>query len=99
MARSRPRRMQTIATFAQAVDFLGGNIPVARWLETTPENVALMKSRGYAARGYHLHLYLTLRKRGATPAPAVFGLTTWDRVIMPRIRTRSAGAGSHKRRH
>lgn len=93
MAKRKPqKRMTRIATFREAVSFLGGAVPVAEWLNTTPNNIANMMCRNYAARGYHLHLYLTLRRRGAEPAPQVFGLKSWDRIIMPRTQRRSRGA-------
>lgn len=84
MPRRKRNRMRKIATFSEAVDFLGGDTAVARWLETDQSHIATMKCRGQPARGVLLHFYLTLLDRGADPAPEVFGLKSFDRLIMPR---------------
>ena len=81
--------MRKIGTFAEAIEFLGGNAAVAAWLGVPENHVATMKHRGRAPRGCMLQFYLTLRDRGAEPAPAVFGLETFDRLIMPRARIRA----------
>lgn len=88
VGRQKQKRMQKISTFTQAVDALGGDAPVAQWLNTTPGNIATMRWRGYLAQGYHLQFYLTLRDRGFDPAPAVFGLTSFGSALMPKLRRR-----------
>ncbi len=76
--------LRRINTFAEAIEFLGGHAVVAAWLGTSERHIATMKHRGRAPRGFLLHFYLTLRSRGADPAPAVFGLESFDHVIMPK---------------
>ena len=87
--RSGPR-MQNIATIQEALDVLGGELAVADWLQTTKNNVIMMRIRNYVPRGYHLHFYMTLRERGYQPAPELFDLKSFDRLIMPRLRRRKA---------
>lgn len=84
-----------VETVQDAVRVLGGDTKVARWLGCTQGNVANMKVRGYVARGYHLHFYLTLRARGFSPLPQVFGILNWDGLVMPRAKVRKQ-TNSHK---
>lgn len=90
MVKHRKNSMQTISDMRSAVDFLGGDAAVASWLNTSVGNVVMMKSRGYVARGFHLHFYLTLRERGALVTPRLFDLETFDHLIMPKLRRRAA---------
>lgn len=82
--------MPTISSFKEALAALGGEAAVATWLGTTTNNVIMMRSRNYVARGYHLHFYLTLRERGFQPSPDLFGLPNFDRLIMPKLRKRKS---------
>lgn len=89
--RAQPERIETLA---EAIEFLGGNSRVAAWLDTTERHVATMKHRGRVPRGYLLHFYLTLQTWGADPAPAVFGLETFDHIVMAKPKaTRSRSRG------
>ena len=92
MAATRKKRkiVKTIRTPSQAIDALGGTVDVAAWLGQEPQTVSGWRKRGLA-RGFHLHFYLTLRKRGHEVSPSVFGIGEWVSVVMPR---RSNG---HKR--
>jgi len=87
--------MNEIDTIDEAVRVLGGDTKVARWLETTQNNVANMKARGYVSRSYLLHFYMTLQDRGYTPRPGVFGLETFGRLIMPREKVRRRTKANH----
>lgn len=78
--------MQTIHTFDEAVEFLGGDKKVRDWLGLDPNHFSAMKCRAQPSRGFLLHFYLTLVARGADPKPSVFGLKTFDRLIMPKSR-------------
>lgn len=77
-----------IATFSDAIEFLGGNGAVAEWLEIPDRHVAMMKSRGRPSRGFLLHFYLTLTHRGASVEPAALGLVSFDQLLMPLNKVR-----------
>jgi hypothetical protein len=78
----------SISTAKQAIEALGGIKPVAAWLGTSPDSVMMMRHRGYIARGYHLHFYVTLKGMGFHVAPSLFGLDTFDHLMMPQLRMR-----------
>lgn len=92
--RTRKPRMRKISTFDEAVTFLGGDRVVRDWLGIEQRHFATMKCRKQASRDVLLHFYLTLRDRGADPEPAVFGLKSFDRLIMPRAKVRKASGRS-----
>jgi hypothetical protein len=77
-----------ITNSKEAIEALGGHHAVAKWLGTTPDNVLMMRHRGYVARGFHLHFYITLKQRGHQLAPSLFGLDSFDALIMPKIKVR-----------
>jgi hypothetical protein len=82
------RKMRTISSAREAIEVLGGHKAVAAWLGTSSDSVLMMRHRGYIARGYHLHFYLTLKERGFQMAPSLFGLDTFERLLMPKLRVR-----------
>jgi hypothetical protein len=88
MAAGKKRAVPMINTAREAIEALGGVKVVAAWLGTSPDNVMMMRHRGYVARGYHLHFYVTLQERGYRLAPSLFGLDTFDHLIMPKLRGR-----------
>lgn len=92
MAKRKRMKMRPVSNIKQAIEVLGGDDAVAAWLGTTPGNIVMMKVRGYVARGYHLHFYLTLRQRRYEPSPNIFGLANFDRLLMPNLRARKANS-------
>lgn len=93
-------RSRTIVNVKDALEVLGGVEAVASWLGATSDALLMMRHRGYIARGYHLHFYLTLQSRGFEIAPELFGLTTFDRLIMPaRTRRPKGRLDGHRVRH
>jgi hypothetical protein len=73
-----------ISTAKEAIEVLGGTKAVAAWLGTSTDNVMMMRHRGYIARGFHLHFYVTLQERGHQMAPALFDLDSFDHLRMPK---------------
>lgn len=90
---SRKPRM-IIETAAQAIDVLGGNAKVAEWLdvevgrEMAPNTISGWRKRGIS-RNFAMHFFAELvEKRGYSLSPGVFGLDSWDMVLMPDKRGR-----------
>lgn len=86
MARRGKRMMHNAKDVITA---LGGPTAVANWLGLDQSTVSGWGIRGAVGRGYRLHIYWSLRDRGFRerdiPAKA-FGLSGWDKVIMPKVR-------------
>jgi hypothetical protein len=85
---TKREKMQSISTAKQAIDALGGPKAVATWLGTSPDAVLMMRHRGNIARGYHLHFWVTLKSMGLAIEPSLFGLDTFDELLMPQLRMR-----------
>lgn len=85
--RRQKRMMQDARDVIKA---LGGPTAVSQWLGLEQGTISNWAGRGGTiARGYRIHVYLSLRERGFKDAeipPAAFGLKSWDLVIMPRLR-------------
>lgn len=75
--------MLYVSTPGEAIRALGGPTLVARWLKLSPSAVSTWITRDGVGRGYHLHVYLSLRRKGFRVAPQVFGIESWDEVLMP----------------
>lgn len=87
-------RQMLIRTPAQAIDALGGNAKVGEWLavevgrKAEPNTISGWRKRGIS-RNFAVHFYAELvERRGHRLAPQVFGLETWDMVLMPDKRGR-----------
>lgn len=93
---ARRRRTRMLTTFAEAVDYLGGDTAVADWLGTDQRHIATMKCRGQPSRGVLLHFYLTLKQRRVEFAPSVFGVQSFDRLVMPRALRRASRVANKK---
>lgn len=84
----RKKKRMVIETAAQAIDALGGNAKVAAWLGTEPHTVSGWRRRGIS-RNHAMHFFAELaEKRGYSLRPGVFGLESWDMVLMPDKRGR-----------
>lgn len=90
MARRGKRMMHNAKDVITA---LGGPTAVANWLGLDQSTVSGWGLRDAVGRGYRFHIYWSLRDRGYTekqiPAKA-FGLSSWDDVIMPKLRRSKA---------
>lgn len=79
----RKKKRMVIETAAQAIDALGGNAKVAAWLGTKPNTVSGWRERGIS-RNHAMHFFAELaERRGYSLSPGVFGLNSWDMVLMP----------------
>jgi hypothetical protein len=74
---------------AAAIDALGGNAKVGAWLHleinkpAEPNTISGWRKRGIS-RNYAVHFYAELvERRGFRLAPQVFGLDSWEHVLMP----------------
>jgi hypothetical protein len=82
--RGKPR---TIRTVDEAIELLGGDARVAKWLRIDPSELDRMRHFGCVDRGFFAHFHLTLTALGHTPAPQLFGVKSWRIVIMPDLRS------------
>jgi hypothetical protein len=87
--KERKIRSMIIETAGQAIDVLGGNAAVARWLSVDvgrpaePNTISGWRKRGIS-RNVAVHFFAELvEKRGHKLMPGVFGLESWDMVLMP----------------
>lgn len=89
-------RTLKIETPSQAIDILGGNAKVAAWLsvevgkpgEPRVNTVSGWRQRGIS-RNFAVHFFAELvERRGHKLMPGVFGLDSWDMVLMPDRRGR-----------
>jgi hypothetical protein len=88
-ATTRETRMMIIETPGQAIDALGGNAAVARWLSieigrpAEQNTISGWRKRGIS-RNFAVHFFAELvERRGHKLMPGVFGLDSWDMVLMP----------------
>src|SRR5262249_11541773 len=91
---SKQKIGMVIETAAQAIDALGGNAKVAEWLSVKigkpaePNTISGWRKRGIS-RNFAIHFFVELvEKRGHKLMPGVFGLESWDMVLMPDKRGR-----------
>ena len=77
-----------IKTAGEAIDVLGGNAKVAQWLnvetgkQSAPSTISGWRERGIS-RNFAIHFFVELvERRGHRLAPQVFGLDSWDGVLM-----------------
>jgi DNA-binding transcriptional regulator YdaS (Cro superfamily) len=83
-----------IRSAGQALDILGGNSKVARWLGVKPNTVASWREpdRGIS-RAFGIHFYAVLViDLGHELAPQVFGLVSWNEISIPGLRNVRARA-------
>lgn len=84
----RKKKRMVIESASQAIDALGGNAKVAEWLDTGPNVVSGWRKRGIS-RNHAMHFFAELvEKRGHSLHPKVFGLDSWNMVLMPDRRGR-----------
>jgi hypothetical protein len=75
-----------ISTVDQAIEAMGGDDRVAKWLDVDKSYLDGMRRCGIA-RGYFAHFFFSLTALGYTPTPKLFGLKSWRTVTMPRDRS------------
>jgi hypothetical protein len=66
----------------KAIAALGGPSHVGRKLYITQGSVSGWIMEGRVARGWHLQVYLSLKEQGIDPHPSLFGLKSWDDVMI-----------------
>jgi hypothetical protein len=86
LSRARVSNKRRISTVDQAIEAMGGDDRVAKWLGTHKWEIDEMRQHGYVERGCFAHFYITLTARGYTPMPKLFGLRSWCQVTMPGAR-------------
>jgi hypothetical protein len=86
--RKRQKKKMLIKTAGEAIDELGGNAKVAQWLSvelgrpSAPSTISGWRERGIS-RNFAIHFFIELvERRGHRLAPQVFGLDSWDGVLM-----------------
>jgi hypothetical protein len=82
MAKRRLAAVQ-IATVSDAVAIMGGDTHVARFLGVHRAEITRMRRGGAIDRGFFAQFFITLTRLGYEPAPALFGLRSWDTVTVP----------------
>lgn len=82
-SKRRKKTRMVIEEAADAIDALGGNAKVAAWLGVEPHTVSGWRKRGIS-RNHAMHFFAELsEKRGYSLQPEVFGLKSWNMVLMP----------------
>lgn len=76
------------STIAHAIAILGGEAALAAWLQIPRAELRSMARHGAFDRGFFGQITLSLQNCGFTPAPALFGLRSWEPLIMPVKGTR-----------
>ena len=88
MIRSAGDAIDVAARAVDAKRASKANSVVAEWLDVEPHTVSGWRVRGIS-RNFAVHFFAELvEKRGHTLSPQVFGLKSWDMVLMPDARGR-----------
>jgi hypothetical protein len=75
-----------VSTIAEAIAILGGDAALAAWLQISRADLSRMRRENAFDRGFFGQITLSLQRCGRTPAPALFGLKSWEPLIMPAPR-------------
>jgi hypothetical protein len=86
LAKAQKQLPQRITTVDQALEAMGGDDRVAKWLRVHPSEIDRMRRAGCVDRGFFAHFHLMLTALGHTPAPKLYGLKSWRAVTMPGVR-------------
>jgi len=84
-----------VSTIADAIDVLGGEIALAAWLQIPRTELRRMRELQRFERGFFAQIFLSLQSAGFSATPALFGLSSWEPLIMPRV---SPGRKASRRR-
>lgn len=79
-----------ICTTREAIRALGGRAKVAAWLKVSQSAISNWAIYGHIARGKELQVLLSLWARGHQVSPKLFGVSSWDELIMPKAQTSKA---------
>jgi hypothetical protein len=86
-----------IENVSQAIDLMGGEARVSRWLMVHRSELADMRRLNVVERGCFAQFFITLCRMGYTPAPRLFGLESWETVTMPGTTKRRNGTKASTR--
>jgi len=79
-----------VATVARAISILGGEAALAAWLQIPRSELGRMRRAEAFNPGFFGQITLSLQSAGFKPAPALFGLESWEQLIMPsKVRGKS----------
>lgn len=79
-AKKHSRLRMHISTASEAIDAVGGNGFVAKWLGHEPTVISGWRKRGIPQH-YSLHFLVALD--GRSVAPQVFALKAWSELVLP----------------
>lgn len=65
---------KTIRTVDDLVAAFGGTFAFAEWVDVVPSSVSNWKAAGAIPNGYHLRIYLELKRRGLDFEVTVFNI-------------------------
>ena len=68
----------TIRTIDELVEALGGPSYVAEWAGTELSAISNWKRRGFIPQGWHLRMWIEVRKRGLDVDPSLFEVSEDD---------------------
>lgn len=80
---------KTVETVSDAISQLGGHKHVEACLGLDQSTISSWVVRKRVSRDYALHVLLSLKRRGLSVSPRVFGLESWDSLIIPRPRKKA----------
>ena len=83
------KRNGTIRNIHDLVTAFGGSGKFAEWLGVTGSYVSNMLARGYLPGGFHMRVYVELRRRSLTVSPELFDLEPDDADFFKQISVRS----------
>ena len=85
MASKRRASGKRIETVDQAVQVLGGEDVVSKWLMVSKDDLGRMRRDCNVLPGYALQFFLSLTALGHKPTPALFGVRTWKLFTAPSV--------------
>jgi hypothetical protein len=83
------KRNGSIRNIHDLVTAFGGSGKFADWLGVTGSYVSNMLARGYLPGGFHMRVYVELKRRGLTVSPELFDLEPDDADFFKRLSVRS----------
>lgn len=83
------KRSMQVADVSQAISIMGGSAHVAKSLGISKSELTRMEKARAVDRGFFAQFFVTLQWLGYDPQPALFGLSHWSIVVIPRKGGRS----------
>lgn len=72
----------TIRTVDELIDAFGGPTAVAEWAGTEISAICNWKARGFIPTGWHLRVFIEVKKRGLDVDPRLFEISDEDAKIL-----------------